>query len=297
MSSSTWTLHERPSSTSSSPGSQLPVRRVNSPIKAGGDGKRGGGWVDEFSRLRSEVERANKAEKTARSHCKAAEMSLQQALAESRRLERELVERDEILNVAISAAQQSAEAELTTLAAAAARERSSAVNAARQAMLREQQPIQDAAVAAAKEEGAAAATARAAATAEKVAAQAEALRQASVAVAREEVQAAMTRAQEEAVAAAIARTKEETDALAAVERERALSQARSAAAASLAAALAGAKQDAEAAQVSAVQLAIAAAVRQEAANDEKHTVAVAPEACRATLHAAIELCAKSRCEA
>ena len=159
-SSSTWTLHERPSSTSSSPGSQLPVRRANSPIKAGGDGKRGGGWVDEFSRLRSEVERANKAERTARSHCKAAEMSLQQALAESRRLERELVERDEILNAAISAAQQSAEAELTTLAAAAARERSSAVNATRQAILREQQLIQDAAVAAAKEEGAAAATAR-----------------------------------------------------------------------------------------------------------------------------------------
>ena len=65
------------------------------------------------------------------------------------------------------------------------------------------------------------------------------------------------------------------------------------AASSLAAA---SKQDVEA-QVSAVQLAIAAAVRQEAANDEKHTVAVAPEACRATLHAAIELCAKSRCEA
>ena len=80
----------------------------------------------------------------------------------------------------------------------------------------------------------------------------------------------------------------------AVERERGLSHAPEMAASSLAAA---SKQDVEAAQVSAVQLAIAAAVRQEAANDEKHTVAVAPEACRATLHAAIELCAKSRCEA
>ena len=80
----------------------------------------------------------------------------------------------------------------------------------------------------------------------------------------------------------------------AVERERGLSHASEMAASSLAAA---SKQDVEAAQVSAVQLAIAAAVRQEAANDEKHTVAVAPEACRATLHAAIELCAKSRCEA
>ena len=94
---------------------------------------------------------------------------------------------------------------------------------------------------------------------------------------------------------AITRTKEEAQAsICRVGRERGLSHASEMAASSLAAA---SKQDVEAAQVSAVQLAIAAAVRQEAANDEKHTVAVAPEACRATLHAAIELCAKSRCEA